>query len=1033
MKKLYLCVLIFLAGVSSASMLQAQTLRGVVTDRSTGETLPGANIMIEGTTTGTVTGLDGEYSFGLPPGNHRITFSFIGYDREIREITVSENETLTLNIALSLAITTFEELVVIGYGTQKKKVATGAIASVGSEEITSTPVLRAEQAMQGRTAGVQVTNLSGQPGEAPTIRVRGVGTTGDSRPLYVVDGMVIEGGIDFLNPGDIESIDVLKDAASAAIYGARAANGVILITTKGGQADKMNVTFSTYQGIQNAARTINMLNAEQYRMLMNEGARNAGLTEPFDLNEIPQHNTNWQKELFERNAPISSHELSVTGGGEKSTYASSLSYFSQQGIIGGDKSQFDRISVRLNSRHQVNSFFRFGNNLAYTHIKSKGIASNASFNGAYSSALNLDPLTPLFEENEAVLSQPPFSTEPVLTDAQGRFYGISRYVGAEIVNPLALLEIQTGRNRREIVVGNVFGELELIKGLVYRSTLGVDLEYFTYDTYTPLFYLNSAQLNVEKTNVSKFMNRQFAWQFENTLSYSRTINDHNFNFLAGTTASKTNIESLQGFNAEVPITDPRHVYLHMATDTVWFADGRAFHWGLLSQFGRILYDYQGRYAINATVRRDGSSRFGPNNRYGIFPSVGASWIVSEENFFPNLGPVDLVKLRVSWGVNGNDRIGLYRYVSTIDKSRGYIFGAGRAFGASPAFIENEDIRWEESEQINIALDFGAFNNRLTASVDYYIKNTIGLLEIIPIPAHVGNAPPVANVGSVQNKGVEMSVNWRNYAQDFRYSVGINAAYNKNKMTHIGNEEGILPGATWAVAGMVTRSEVGLPIAYFWGYKTDGIFQDQSEVFAHIGSTGKMLQPNARPGDVRFVDVNGDGKIDADDRTMIGKPTPDWTFGMNATFEYKQFDMSVLLIGTYGNDIFNGMQRQDLRYTNRTTAILDRWTPENPSDKIPRYTWLDINNNYRVSDLYIEDGSFLRVKNLQIGYTLPSGFLSRIKATTWRIYVSAENLFTLTKYTGADPEIGALTSFDIGIDRGIYPHARTFRLGTTISF
>lgn len=1034
MKKLLLCVLIFLAGVFSISMLQAQTLRGVVTDRSTGETLPGANIMIEGTTTGTVTGLDGEYSLDVPAGNHRITFSFIGYDREVREISLSENETLTLNVGLSLAVTTFEELVVIGYGTQKKKVATGAIASVDADEITALPVLRAEQAMQGRTAGVMVTNQSGQPGETPTIRVRGTGTTGDARPLYVVDGMVIEGdNIDFLNPGDIESIDVLKDAASAAIYGARAANGVILITTKGGTAGRMDVTYSTYQGIQNPARRIPMLNAEQYRILMNEGARNAGLSEPFDLNEIPQYDTDWQKALFESNAPIASHELSVTGGGEKSTYASSLSHFSQQGIIGGDKSQFERIAARFNSRHEVTSFFRFGNNLAYSHIKSRGIASNASFNGAYSSALNIDPLTPVYQDDENILNQEPYSSEPVVTDSEGRVYGISNYIGAEIVNPLALLEIQTGRNRKDNIIGNVYGELEVIEGLIFKSTFGVDLEYFMYDYYTPLFYLNSAQLNVEKTNVSKFINRQFSWQFENTLSYSTLINDHNFNFLVGTTASKTSIENLSGFNADVPITDPNHVYLHMATDTVWLADGRAFHWGLLSQFGRILYDYQSRYAINATIRRDGSSRFGPNNRYGIFPSVGASWIISEESFFPSLGPVDILKMRASWGINGNDRIGLYRYVSTIDKTRGYIFGTGRAFGASPEFIANEDIRWEESEQYNIALDFGAFDNRLTASLDYYIKNTHGLLEIIPIPAHVGNAPPVDNVGSVQNKGVEISVNWRNYKQDFRYSLGVNAAYNKNTMTKIGNEEGVLPGATWAVAGMVTRTELGMPIGYFWGYRTDGIFQDMNEVYAHIGSTGKVLQPRAKPGDVRFIDVNGDGKIDENDRTMIGKPMPDWTFGFNASFSYKQFDLSMLLIGTYGNDIFNGMQRQDLRYTNRTTTILDRWTEENPSDKIPRYTWVDVNNNYAVSDLYIEDGSYLRVKNLQIGYTLPSGFLRRINATNWRIYVSAENLFTLTRYTGADPEIGALSAFDMGIDRGIYPQARTFRLGTSISF
>ena len=1033
MKKYILCLIFPLLGALSVSVLQAQTIQGVVTDQVTGETLPGANIMLEGTTTGTVTNLDGEYNLEIPAGNHKVSFSYIGFIRQIMDITIAQGETITLNVGLKPDIATFEELVVIGYGAQKKKVATGAIASVSSDDISSLPVLSADQAMQGRTAGVQVTNLSGQPGEAPTIRVRGVGTTGDARPLYVVDGMVIDGGIDFLNPGDIESIDVLKDAASAAIYGARAANGVVLITTKSGEKGRMNVTLSSYSGIQNVARKIDMLDADQYRMMMNEGRRNAGGTEPFPENEIYPHNTDWQEELFTKNAPISNHELSVTGGGEKSTYASSLSYFTQQGIIGGDKSQFERISARLNSRHEVTSFFSFGNNFAFSHVTSRGIASNTSFNGAYSSALNLDPLTPVYEDNQNKLNEPPYSNNPVVTNSDGRVYGISENLGSEIVNPLALLEIQTARNRTEHMVGNVFGEITFLEGLVFKSTFGIDLTNYTTTSYRPLYYLNEAQNNTNKTDVQKYMSRQFLWQFENTLSYARVINGHSINILAGTNANKYFIDDLFGFNADVQITDPNHVYLSMATDTVWTSAGGAAHWSLLSQFGRILYDYNSKYAFNFTIRRDGSSRFGPNNRYGIFPSFGATWIISEEDFFPTLGPVDIVKLRASWGVNGNDRIGLYRYVSVMDKSRGYIFGGGRAFGVSPGFVPNEDVRWEESEQINIAIDAGAFDNRLTVAIDYYVKNTEGLLEIIPIPGHVGNAPPVSNVGSVQNKGVELMLNWRNYAQDFRYSFGLNAAYNKNEMTKIGNEEGVLPGASWAVAGMVTRTELGLPIAYFYGYETDGLFQNQSEIFAHIGSTGKVLQPNAKPGDVRFVDVNRDGKIDPDDRTMIGNPTPDWTFGFNANFEYKQFDIAMLLIGTYGNDIFNGMQRQDLPNTNRTTAILDRWTGEGTSDEIPRFTFLDVNNNYRVSDLYIEDGSFLRVKNLQIGYTLPDNLLNRIKSTKWRFYISAENLFTFTKYTGTDPEIGALSSFDIGIDRGVYPQARTFRLGTSISF
>ena len=1029
--KRILVYLLLIPGLMYAGLLHAQTLEGFVTDKITGESLPGATLLVQGTIRGTVTGIDGDYRLSMDEGTHVVSFSYVGYVSQDIEITISSGETKNLNVELEPDVATFEEFVVVGYGTQQKKVVTGAISSVGSEEITSTPALRVEQAMQGRAAGVQVTNLSGQPGEPPTVRIRGAGTTGNADPLYVVDGMVVS-GIDYLNPGDIESIDVLKDAASAAIYGARAANGVVLITTKSGTEGDLTLNYSFYQGIQNVAHTVDVLNAEQYIMMMNEGARNAGSTEPFDPNEIPQFDTDWQNELFETNAPIANHELSVSGGTERSTYASSLSYFSQEGIIGGDKSQFDRITARLNTRHEVNSNIRFGSNLAYTHIEQRGIASNAAFNAAYSSALNIDPLTPVYEDDEANLSQPPFTNQPVVTDDEGRVYGISENVGAEIVNPLALLETQTGETRVDKIVGNVFGEIEPIDNLTFRSSLGIDLGYVLFDSHLPLFYLNGAQNNTDKTSVQKAVDRYYTWQFENTLSYSTQIDDHSISALVGTTASKTNLEDLFGFNADVDVSDPNHVYLNMATDTVWNAFGGASHAALLSVFGRVSYDYQSRYAFDATVRRDGSSKFGPNNRFGTFPSFGVTWMISEENFFPET-LFEVVKLRASWGINGNQEIGDYQFISTIDRSRGYIFGGGRAWGASPSFMANRDIMWEESEQIDIAIDFGAFDNRLTGTVDYYIKTTKGLLEVIPIPGHVGNDPPFANVGSVENRGVEMSLDWRHFTGDLRYSIGANAAYNKNEMTKIGNEEGVLPGATWAVAGMVTRAELGMPIGYFWGYKTDGIFQNWDEVYQHINAEGQLLQPNARPGDVRFVDVNGDGRITADDRTMIGNPTPAWTFGMNASFEYKQFDLGFLIVGTYGNDVFNGIRRRDLNSTNLSVDMLDRWTGEGTSNTIPRFTFNDTNLNNRISDLYIEDASFIRLKNIQIGYTLPGNLLNRINARNWRIYISAENLFTLTQYTGADPEIGALSSFDIGIDRGVYPQARTFRLGTSISF
>lgn len=1012
----------------SAQYMQAQQVSGKVFDGESNESIIGATILLKNTAEGTISDIDGSFSLPVNSLNDTLIITFIGYTAIELPLSGQAFHEIYMNIETNQ----LEEIIVVGYGRQKKKVVTGATARVSNEEIKSTPTLRVEQALQGRTPGVQVTNLSGQPGDEPTVRVRGIGTTGNAKPLYIVDGLPV-GGIDYLNPGDIKTIDVLKDAASAAIYGARAANGVVLITTFSGEKGKMSVSYDGYYGIQNETNRLDMLNADEYKMMMNEGARNAGLTEPFDLLEISPNNTDWQEEMFVKNAPMQNHQFSVFGGNEKSTYASSLSYFTQEGIIGGPKSNFERITARLNTVHDVNSWLNFGSNLAYTYLSRRGIGTNQSFTGVYSSALNLDPLTPLFETDQFALNNYPYNIEPVVTDANDNIFGVSEYVGAEIVNPLALLETQNAKTRKDQLVGNVYAEIEPIKNLKFRSSVGVDLAYLLNDGFRPLFFLNGAQLNDNTTSVNKRIERFFTWQWENTISYDFNINDdHAIGGLVGMTASEFNYEDISGFNAGVPTDDPDNVYLNLATDTLWTASGGAAHSALYSLFARANYSFKDKYSLTAIVRRDGSSRFGRNNRFGIFPSLGVAWVVSDEDFL-NLPFLNYAKLRASWGVNGNQEIGDYQFVSTINQGRGYTFGGGREVGSSPLFIENQDIRWEESEQINFGADLGFFENKLQATFDYYVKNTNGLLERIPIPGHVGNDGPIANVGSVRNSGIELALNWRSVAGGLKYFIGINGAYNVNEITNIGNAEKVITGASWAIAGPVTRSEEGLPIAYFWGYQTNGIFQNQDEVFRHINIDGDVLQPNAQPGDVRFVDVNGDGIINDSDRTIIGNPTPDFTMGFNASVDFKNFDFSFFFQGNFGNEIFNGTQRQDLRFTNRTTDILNRWTGEGTSNSLPRFTWIDINNNYRVSDLYIEDGSFIRLKNIQLGYNLPSRLLDKMGAEKWRFYISGENLLTLTNYTGVDPEIGAQSAFDIGIDRGVYPQATTIRFGTSITF
>ncbi len=1030
MKRLYLS-LISILFLTTQVFSQKIEVSGFVTDAETNETLPGVTVVLKSMPSqGTTSDSNGAYLIGVPNPSDTLIFSFIGY--ESQEVPI--NARTNIDVPLSTKSTDLDEVIVVGYSRQKKKVITGSVASIDDESINATPILRVEQALQGRMAGVQVTSQSGQPGDEPTVRIRGIGTTGNAKPLYLVDGVAV-GGIDYLNPSDIESVEVLKDAASAAIYGARGANGVVLITTKTGTAGKIRVEYNGYYGLQNVARKLDMLNADEYKMMMNEGARNAGLSEPFDLLEIPANDTDWQEALFEKNAPIQNHHVSVSGGSAKSTFASSFSYFTQEGILGGPKSQFDRLTARLNSKQNVNRFFSFGSNLSFTHLIKRGIDANQSFRGVYGSALNLDPLTAVIETDETKLAEYPYSAEPVVQNEAGEYYGISEYIGAEIVNPLGLLAIDNDKTRKDEFVGNVYAQVSPIEGLAFKTSVGANMAYLLNDGFKPLFFLNGAQLNDQKTSVNKRIERFFTWQWENTVSYDRDIKDHTIGFLAGTTATEYNYEDLSGFNAGVPVSDPDNVYLDLATDTVWTSNGGANHSALFSLFGRVTYDYKDKYSLTAILRRDGSSKFGANNRFGLFPSIGVAWLVSDEPFMSSLNFLDYLKLRASWGINGNQEIGDFQFLSTLDETRRYDWGSGSQVGASPEYVENADIRWEESRQLDIGLEMGFFRDRLQATIDYYIKDTEGLLERIAIPGHIGNTGPIANVGSVRNKGIEWSVNWKSSTPRLGYSIGVNGSFNKNKMTFISNTEKVIPGASWAIAGAVTRSEEGEPIAYFWGYQTDGIFQNQSEVFQHINRAGELLQPNAVPGDVRFVDINEDGIIDGEDRTKIGNPTPELTYGITASIDFKNFDLSTFLQGVHGNEIFNGTQRQDLRFTNRTTKILDRWTAEGSTNELPRYTWGDINNNYRVSDLYIESGSFLRMKNIQLGYTLPSNLLQRLHAERIRFYISAENLFTLTKYTGVDPEIGAITDspFDIGIDRGVYPYARTFRFGTNITF
>ena len=1007
---------------------QERTLTGTVTSSEDGLGIIGANILLKGTSTGTITDFDGKYELKVPGPDAVLIFSYTGMRTE--EITVGGQSVIDLAMAPDVEI--LEEVVVVGYGVQKKSVVTGAIASVSAEDIGQTPVLRIEQALQGRAAGVQVTNSSGQPGDAITVRIRGAGTTGSADPLYVVDGLPV-GGIDYLNPGDIESIEVLKDAASAAIYGARAANGVVLITTKSGKEGKMQLSYDGYVGVQNPWRKLAMLNATEYALIQNEAAAASKLTIPFADPYALGEGTNWQDQLFNENAPILNHQVAVTGGNQKSTYAGTLSYFSQEGIVGGDKSQFDRYTARINSAHEVSDRFTFGQNLSFTHIDRRSIDGNNEFGGPLMSALNIDPITPVFETDPARLA----AYDPnAVKDGDGNVYAISRYATQEVVNPLARLEVTNGKYKLDKIVGNVYGELEIIPRLKLRTSYGIDLAYGTNNSFRPIFFLNAAQISSE-SRVDKSVDRWFNWIWENTLSYEIGFGSHDFSFLAGTTAQENSYENLAGGKSDVVFSDFDNAFLNTAVnEESATAGGGASQSALLSYFGRVTYDFEDKYLFTGIVRVDGSSRFGENNRFGVFPSFSAGWVISQEPFLQGSDVLDFLKVRASWGQNGNQEIGDYRWASTIATGAGYSFGDGTVFtsGSVPATVPNPDLEWETSEQTDFGVDMRFWRGKISVTADYYIKKTIGLLVDAPIPGIVGNNAPTVNGGNVENKGFELAIDYRNKAGELDYNIGVNFSNNQNEVTAINNAEGVLVGAGFSTYGSVSRAAIGFPIAYFWGLQTDGLFQTVGDVENYTNGDGGLIQPGAAPGDIKFVDLNGDGVINDADRTIIGNPTPEWTYGANLSADYRNFDFSLFLLGTVGNEIFNGTRRHDLTTANMPARFLDRWTGEGTSNDIPRSTATDPNGNFsKISDFYIEDGSFLRVKDLQFGFSLPQGALDVLHIQHARIYVAAQNLLTITGYNGFDPEIGARSALDIGIDRGIYPQARSYRIGANVVF
>lgn len=1012
---------------------QSIQVSGKVSSKSDGLPLPGVTVMVKGANTGSSTDGAGNFTISVPSLGAVLVFSQIGMISQ--EYTVRDRS--PINISLVEGNSTLDEVVVVGYGTQKKSVITGAISNVTSADLENQQIPRLEQALQGRTSGLTIASSSGAPGASATVRVRGTTTIGNSDPLYVVDGVVVDvGGIDYLNQNDIESIEVLKDAASAAIYGARAASGVILVTTKKGKAGTMNIGYSGYLGTQSPVRRLDMLNATEYATLRNEASVAGGggiiYADPSAFGE----GTNWQDVLFNDNAPVQNHEVNISGGSEKSTFYSSFGYFDQKGIIASEISNYKRNNVRLNSVHKIKNWLTIGQNAGYSHIKSQGgLGTNTEFGGPLSSAVNLDPITPVIITDPAVAAGVPYSTQRVVRDANGNPYGISSSVAQEMTNPLAYIQTRLGNfGWSDNIVGNVYAELEPLKGLRFRSTVGAKLAYWGGESFSPLYYLNPAQQGTQ-TSFNRDRSQAFNWNLENTLSYNNTIDRHSFTVLLGQGAyldnnssgmnvSFTNIAASTfeeaSFNLKVPtanrITDAYEGINHTVS----------------SLFGRVIYDFDEKYLFTGILRRDGSSRFGSNNKYGYFPSASIGWVPSRESFWPENKIVNTLKVRGSYGVVGNDNLGDFRYVSTVGANRNYVFGYDNYYiGYSPDAPANPDLRWEETSQLNIGLDAILFEN-FNFTVDWFNKKTTGILQTIALPGYVGSTgQPWGNVADMENRGIEFELGYRKRFGDLNLNLRSNLSFLQNEVTYLGEGKEFLDGGAniQNSAYPITRIAVGQAIGSFYGFKTQGIFQNQAEVNAYSGVNGP-IQPGAKPGDFRYADLNTDGKIDQADRTFIGDPTPNLTYGFTLNANWRNFDLLVFGQGVSGNQIFQGLRRLDIPNANWQSRALNRWTGDGSSNTYPRLTTNDANRNFsNPSEFFLEDGDYFRIKTLQIGFSLPNSWISRAGLNRARIYVSSNNLVTFTKYTGFDPEIGTGGSF--GIDRGIYPQARTLSFGVNV--
>jgi len=998
---LFLFLLVFV----SFSYGQA-TITGTVTASDTKETLPGATVVIKGTTSGSVSDIDGKYSIKVTSSKAVLVFSFVGYTT--KEIEVGSQS--VIDVILEPSKTTLDEVVVIGYGTVRKSDLSGSVGSVKSEDITKITALNPVQALQGNVTGVQVASISGTPGENPAVRIRGVGTFGNSNPIYVVDGVIVD-DISFLNSNDITSMEVLKDASASAIYGSRGANGVIMVTTKMGKTtdEKTVFSFSGEVGIQKLAKKIDLLNGRDFAIIANEiktGSYN-------NVDAVP--NTDWQDLVF-HTAPVYDFQLSASGSSKNVQYYISGGYFKQGGIV--DKSSYERITLKINNIYNLSRYVKLGNNITIAPY-SQQVAPNVTY-AAYRAIPLLVPYYP-----------------------DGSFAAVEG-----VGNPLADLAYSNNFNKGVRGVGNIFGEVNFLKAFTFKTSFGIDAAYNKSDNFTPAFTVYNSDGSISQQNnllsrLGKNNNYNLTWLWENTLTFKKEFGKHSIDAVAGYTMQNTTSDGFEivGRNlirdgSNFWYIQPPYVYdptnnVNTIGDIKESVDMNLYY-SMISYLFRVNYVFNKKYILTATFRSDGSSKFAQNNRYASFPSFAVGWNVSQEKFMENITWLNKLKIRASWGKLGNDRIPYWDRYARVESNIPAIFGINSDpnTGASFGINGNPNLKWEVTTQTDIGLEFGLFDSRLTAEFDYYNKQTDDILVLLSTPGYLGNGAGAKvrfNAGSVVNKGFEFNLGWRDQIGKFKYNVGVLGTTIHNEVLSIGGNSGVdsvLFGGD--VNGIFyTQSKVGLPIGAFYGYKTDGIFQTQAELdaYPHDGQAGV--------GDLKFVDINGDGKIDGRDRTYIGSPIPTFIFGFNLGFEIYGIDFSVNVQGQTGNKIFNVKEIIRPDEYNFESHVFDHWTGPGTSTTEP---WPSFGlYNYTPSDHFIQDGSFLRIRNVILGYTLPPSWSNKIYMQKLRIYVKADNLYTLTKFTGYTPEIGSGDVLSAGMDKGIYPITAVYSIGINLNF